>query len=264
MPIDYILEYGCQPKKLLGLGGVLDGSKIRRQARVIAASGAPLDDKISIVRITPDGRLDTEELTPTEMARRAAGYDIHAGHCRGCPANVRERLTGPEHVFGCHASVDLPLTAELEFLLYVTLRYIADHQLDTPRARLVHFILETGVNGHLARNARENKPEDGSPPFAQRPDALAYTFHGPQGEATVDTDQIVEVLFFAERIEPEALRFMYAPFFETMEEMIAILVKQAGLNASKRLADLGIIQLRAFGTAVAIAAELGCGIVVDQ
>lgn len=263
MSIHYILEYGCQPKKLLGLAGVLEGSKLRHQAQILAASGTPPDEPIQIVRITPDGQLDREEMTPKQLQQRAQGYEIHAGHCRGCPANVIERATGHPQVFGCHGRVDRPLTSELEFLLYVTLRYVADHQLDTPRARLIHFILESGIDGNTARNARENKPDDGTPAFAARDAALSYTFQGPSGEVTVDTDQLLEALFFGERVEPEAARFMYAPFFETMEDMIAILVKQQGLNAQKRLADPGIVQLRAFGTAVAISAELKTGILVE-
>lgn len=264
MAINYILEYGCQPKKLLGLAGVLEGSKLRHQAELFVASGAPADEPVQIVRLTADGRLDREELTPKQLRERSQGYEIHAGHCRGCPANVIERVTKHPQVFGCHGRVDQPLTAELEFLLYVTLRYIADKQLDTPRGRLLHFILESGLDGNTARNARENKPEEGNSAFAARESALSYTFQGPTGEVTIDTDQLLEALFFGERIEPEAAKFMYGPFFQTMEEMIAILIEQQGLNARKRLADPGIVQLRAFGTAVAISAELNTGILVEM
>lgn len=264
MSIDYILDYGCQPKKLLGLAGVLDGGKVRRQAQGLAAAGITSGDSVSLVRITPEGKLHKEELTPQELAARAAGYEIHAGHCRGCPANVMERLTKSEQLFGCHGALDFPLTSELEFLLYVTLRYVADHQLDTPRARLIHFIIETDITGDIARNARENKPEPGAAPFAARMDPLSYTFNGPKGEVTIDTDQIMDVLFFVPLIDARTAAFLYVPFFQTMEDMIKILVQQASLGANKRLADRGIVQLRAFGSAVTICAELGCNILVDQ
>lgn len=266
MSIDYILDYGCQPKKLLGLGGVLDGSKIRLQAealKLLQESGeAPSAEPITLVRITPDGQLDQEQLTPGELEKRAAGYLVHAGHCRGCPANVVERVHRVERVFGCHGVLDYPLSENLEFLLYVTLRFIATRELDAPPSRLVHFILETGISGEASRSARESKPEQG-PAFAVRPSALSYTFNGPEGEATVDTDQLLEALFFGSRVEPQVLRYLYQPFFETMEKMIQVVIKENAPGALQRLADRGVVQMREFGAAVAMASELGCNIVID-
>jgi hypothetical protein len=144
----------------------------------------------------------------------------------------------------------------------VTLRYIADRMLDAPPARLVHFILETGITGDVARSAREGKAEHGAS-FAARDSSIPFVFQGPAGETVIDTDQLLESLFFGSRIEPQVATFLYVPFFETMEKMIEVLVADKGLAAQQRLADRGVIQLREFGAAVAIASELGCSVIID-
>lgn len=266
MSIDFILDYDCQPKKLLGLGGVLDGAKIRQQSEQVRqlteAGEMSADEKITLLRITPSGALDQEELTARQLEQRAAGYDRHAGHCRGCPANVLERVRQGENLFGCHGTINYPLSQELEFLLYVTLRFIGDRQMDAPPSRLLHFILESGITGEAVQNARQAKPEQGSQ-FAARGNAFSHTFPGPQGEATIDTDQLLEAMFFGNRIEPQVAKFLFVPFFETMEQMINVLLAEKKTGAAARLADRGVLQLREFGAAVAIAAELGCHVVID-
>lgn len=250
MAIDWILDFGCQPKKLLGLGGVLDGAKIREQAARTEG-----DEPLKLLRITPDGKLDQEELTPAQLKARAAGYDVHAGHCRGCPANVLERLTRNENVFGCHGSLDTPLSTELELLLYVTLRYVTQHEMDAPGSRLLHFILETGIGGEAVRAARET--------LTARKECFNVVIDRAGEDVVLDTDQLLEALFFGERVEPQAAKFLFLPWIDTMERMIDVLVREQSLDARKRLADPGIVQLRAFGAAVKIAAELDCSVVVD-
>lgn len=265
MAIDFILDYGCEPKKLLGLGGVLDGSKVRQQVaqmRQLHEDGrVPDGEPITIVRITPDGTLDSESLTPRELEARAAGYDMHAGHCRGCPANVLERTMRSEHVFGCHGMINYPLSHELEFLLYVTLRFVGDRLMDAPASRLVHFILETGVSGEAAHSARQGKPEHGAP-FTARSEGLSHVIGGPAGDVSIDTDQLLEALFFGSKIEPQVAQFLYVPFFETMEQMIGVLMQERPRDAG-RLADRSVVQLRQFGAAVKIAAELGSNVIID-
>jgi hypothetical protein len=145
----------------------------------------------------------------------------------------------------------------------VTLRFIGDRLMDAPPSRLVHFIIETGISGEAARSARDGKPEHGAP-FSARKDALGHQVRGPDGEEmTIDTDQLLEALFFSPRMEPQVAQFLYVPFFETMEQMIGVLISERGLDAQRRLADRGIVQLRQFGAAVKIAAELGCNLIID-
>jgi hypothetical protein len=265
--IDWILDYACQPKRVLGLDGVLDGSKLRQHAAHLAelqASGKiNASDSIQIVKVSPTGTLTDEKLTVQQLHVRAAGYGVHAGHCRGCPANVLERVRGQEQLFGCHGTIDYPLSVDLEFLLHVTARTIADKMLAQPAARLLHFIMETGIDGDSARSARDHTPEEG-PTFARRDTPIVHLFEGPEGEATVDTDQLIEALFFGGKIESQVASYMLAPFFDMMEKVIEIVSNERNVAATERLKDRGVIQLRAFGRGVVIAAELGCGILVDH
>ena len=271
MAIDYILDVACEPKKKLGLGGVLDGSKLVGQAleleRLLESGYASPDEPVRIVRLTPEGQHEQEELTSVELTSRAKALMVHRDFCRGCPANVVEQVLGGERLFGCHGSIAYPLTEELELMLTVTLNWIIKHELDGDAGRIVRFILDTGLTGEASASARAARPESGAAftvlNEAVRLDIIVESGGHPSTRIPLSTDQVLEALFFGGRIEHQVARFMYVPFFQAMERLVAHVVQAKGEGALQRLTDPGVIQLRAFGAAVAIAAELSCNIVID-
>jgi hypothetical protein len=266
MSIEYMLDLDCRPRRLLGLGGLLDASKLRRCAADMAlrqAQGAEVPNEYRLVRITAQQTLAEEKLTPVELVERAKTYDTYRADCRGCPANTVEKISGAEHIFGCHGTIDYPIPHELEFLLFVTVRLISQRLLDHPAAGLLYFILETGVSGETVKALRETTEPD-APRFTLRDDCLTHGFVLPSGEETsIDTDQMLETLFFGGRIDSQVAKNLFAPFFQIMESVVGVVGNQQ-VEGADRLNSVGVVELRAFGKAVISAAELGCNVVIDR
>ncbi len=266
MSIEYMLDLDCRPRRLLGLGGLLDASKLRRCAADTAlrrARGEEIPNEFRLVRFTAQQTLAEEKLSPEELVERAKTYDTYRPDCKGCPANIVEKISGEEHIFGCHGTIDYPIPHELEFLLYVTVRLITQRLLDHPAAGLLYFILETGVSGETVKALRENADPQ-TPRFTLRDECLTHGFVLPSGEETsIDTDQMLETLFFGGRIDAQVARNLFAPFFQIMESVVGVVANQQ-VEGADRLHSVGVMELRAFAKAVISAGELRCNVVIDR
>jgi hypothetical protein len=251
----------------MGNVGVVDASRLIRYAAEVAvlSRSGRLDraSEIAIVTMSPEARLSEEKLTAESLDARAVELVETADPCRRCPANIRERRREQFCPYGCHAWIDYPIGPLFELLLHVTVR-ISSKQLDRPEGRLIEFILEHGIDGCTAHALREDRPTE-RPAFTLRQQAMNWSFDARSGHSvSIDTDQVIEAVFFGGRIDPEVAGFLYRPFFEVMENVADVVSNEPGVKHADKLADLGVAQLRDFGAAVMVAQELGVPLLVDR
>ncbi|MBI4863714.1 MAG: hypothetical protein HY815_26155 [Candidatus Riflebacteria bacterium] len=268
MGIDYLLDLDCAPRKQLGTSGLLDAAKLCEYAREIEALEAhgsvSAAEPLKVVRMGADFTLDEETLTVSQLRSRAAAFDGHRARCNGCPANVCQRLHGLLRPFGCHGSIRYPLSHELEFLLQVTARFVTTRLLDQPPGQLVRFVVDSGITGDQVRSLREHA-RAGQPAVLVREAALPCPFvDADGGETTIDTDQLLEVILFGGKIEPQVVTYLLSPFFQVMESVASIVSQESDLRRREHLTDPGLVQLREFGRAVVLAGELGVPVLIDR
>lgn len=123
MAIDYVIDYGCEPKDALTTGGILARLKGREQARRIirlyqqnGEGDRPYDQMgFEMARSTPDGESETQVIRVSELLEASAQLDPFAAKCSGCPAN---RSGEP---FGCYGRVSYPLSDHAERWLLLRL-----------------------------------------------------------------------------------------------------------------------------------------------
>jgi hypothetical protein len=91
MPIDYTLEFPCEPKRKLGLEGLSDRLRL-------------LEDLHRELELTPEQTASVREVV----------FELRplAFHCAKCPANHRSRE------FGCFGRVETPISEEAEDWLW--------------------------------------------------------------------------------------------------------------------------------------------------
>jgi hypothetical protein len=111
MAIDYVVDYGCEPKDLLTTAGILGRLKGREQARqVIQVYREAGDDRptsemgFEFTRNTPEGEEQTETVLIDDLLATSAQLDPLAHHCSGCPANVKGEP------FGCFGRIPYPIS----------------------------------------------------------------------------------------------------------------------------------------------------------
>lgn len=118
MGIDYVVDYACEPKRVLSSMGIIARLKARdRAARIIGLyrekgdMRPPAEMGFEMARRTPDGQEEMQVIIVQAMLDEAAHLDPLAHHCTGCPANFRG------HPFGCFGNVNYPISKAGEFWL---------------------------------------------------------------------------------------------------------------------------------------------------
>jgi hypothetical protein len=117
MGADFIVHRACEPKRALGEGDALEGTKAmlemlkaHNRAELLAANAGGRDPRslrLKVVRTGSGGAVE-QEVSYGELRAAAASLHAHAGSCGGCPANVSG------NPFGCFGAVAYPVTAVAE------------------------------------------------------------------------------------------------------------------------------------------------------
>ncbi len=191
MAIDHVIDLDCQPKQTLSTPGLLARLKARDRAETIIKlyrdhgdQRPPSEMGFEMVRRQPDGTEETQVIVVQDMLNDAAPLDDLAHYCEGCPAN---RLRKP---FGCFDHVGYPISQAAELWLL--------KQLPTPDDPLVFLLLKQTLEDFTftAETIAQMRTRPGV--FFQSKDRFARRFE----EFQITTDQIFEMLFLTEVIQP--------------------------------------------------------------
>jgi hypothetical protein len=192
MAIDYIIDYDCIPKQTLTTVGILERIKGRERAesiiRLYRENGderPPSEMGFEMVRNAADGSEEIQIIVVQHLLDSAAELIPLQAYCEGCPAN---RSGDP---FGCMGQVSYPLSPFGE-------AWLLNQLPDPPTAPLVWLLLKQGIqefhyDGSRVRLLREL----GRTHFTE-----ARTIQRELGEIVVNSDQVFEMIFMTDNIQP--------------------------------------------------------------
>jgi len=214
MAIDYIVDLGCEPKSVLGTGGIVERLKDRdratliiRQFRQAGDERPPSEMGFELTRTTLAGDAETELLVVQDALDRAAELDPLAVHCRGCPANAMQRP------FGCSGQINYPISAAAETWLL--------DQLPSIEQPLVWMLLREGIqklgyDGSAAAPLRRN-PQYFEEARLRGRDLTDFVF---------SADQVFELLFLLGHIQPAQAGMLLLFFHAVPREVEADVIVQ--------------------------------------
>jgi hypothetical protein len=191
MAIDHVIDWDCVPKQTLSTAGLLARMKARDRAETIIKlyrdhgdMRPPSEMGFEMVRRLPDGSEEAQVIVVQEMLDDAAPLQDLAIHCENCPAN---RLRKP---FGCFDFVNYPISRAAELWLL--------KQLPTPDEPLVFLLLRQTLEdfNFNAETVAQMRTRPGV--FFESADRFARSLE----EFQLSTDQIFEMLFLTETIQP--------------------------------------------------------------
>lgn len=176
MPIDFTLEFPCEPKRKLGLEG--------------------LSDRLRLLE-----NLHRElELTPEQTASvREVVFELRplAFHCGKCPANHRNRE------FGCFGRIEAPISVDAEDWLWELLpASLTPAEGDTPQqraqaqavTRLIARLRELEITGRAADQRRPRRSQGGDPPLFEADKGVRRTYGRLFRRVRLTTSQLLEAL----------------------------------------------------------------------
>lgn len=191
MGIDYIIDYACEPKQALGVGGIMGRLKGRDRAEAVIelyrAQGdmrSPSQMGFEMVRRTPEGDEEMEVIIVQSLLDAAEELIPWEPHCATCPAN---RIGAP---FGCIGAINYPISEEGE-------RWLLD-QLPTNEHPLPYMLLQSAIRelGYSGADASPLRAEPGM--FFDAPEPLERNLEAVR----VNGDQVFELLFLSGPIMP--------------------------------------------------------------
>lgn len=138
MAIDYVIDFDCRPKQVLGTNGILERLKGRERAatiiRMFRENGddrPPSEMGFEFNRSTPEGESEPEVIVVQDVLDQAAELNPLMPFCQNCPANRSGTA------FGCMGFVQYPLSGQGEAWLL--------NQLPSIDVPLVWLLLKQGV-----------------------------------------------------------------------------------------------------------------------
>lgn len=175
MPVDYVLEYPCEPKRRFGREGLLD--RLRR--------------------LQPSPGFGESE---ADQAREV-GFQLRpvAFHCLRCPANHARRS------FGCYGALVGQIDSEAEhWLIGLLPSSLKDRRGDPPALKrqreLVRALIRRLSDLRVTGRAADERRGAASDLAASAP---AYRTYGSLFRpARITSSQILQLLLFREQVEP--------------------------------------------------------------
>ena len=264
MAIDHVIDYDCEPKRVLTTQGIIDRLKGEERARAIIklfrANGdqrPPSEMGFEFTRSTPEGVEENRVIVVQDLLDAAEELRPLEHHCLGCPANRAGRP------FGCIGHIEYPITGYAEAWLL--------DQMPVPDDTLVWLLLKQGVEEFKYDGARIEPLRNASNAYFE--DELPAS--RILGEFTIDANQVFEMMFAVGAINPNhaAILLLFAnavPRDVEAETVMRLTPAPADveqrypfiLRASKDDDD-SILQLKAFFQALYLGWKLHVPVLVD-
>ncbi|NLX09121.1 MAG: hypothetical protein GXY36_05660 [Chloroflexi bacterium] len=226
MGIDYIIHYGCEPKRALTTEGILERLKGRDRAlKIIELYRQRGDDRpparmgFEMVRRLPDGAEETQIVVVQDLLDAAGELEPWEPYCAGCPANRAGRP------FGCIGTINYPISARAERWL---LEQLPDNDEPLPYMLLQKALQEMGYTGTTAASLRQQTGV-----FFEGPHTLVRDFGG----FTVSGDQVFELLFLSGPIRPAHATLLLQFFGGIPRDLEADTIMQLAVPPSQEWID---------------------------
>jgi hypothetical protein len=191
MAIDFVIDLPSVPKDTLTTLGIMMRLKGRERANAIQKlyrdhgdTRAPSEMGFEMVRRLPDGTEETQVIVVQDMLNEVADLEPLAHYCASCPAN---RTKQP---FGCFGYINYPISLAAELWLL--------KQLPGPDEPLIFLLLSRTMRDFAFNNEQVASMRDRPGVFFETAERFAKNLE----DAQITTDQIFEMLFFSERIDP--------------------------------------------------------------
>ena len=266
MGIDYLIDFGCEPKQVLTVEGLMGRLKGRDRAEAVIKLyrdhgdyRSPSEMGFEMVRRNADGGEDTEVIVVQDLLDAAAALEPWEASCVGCPAN---RTRTP---FGCIGTINYPLSAAAE-------RGLLD-QLPDNEHPLVFMLLQRALQdlGYTGSGVGLLREQAG---------VFLESEESPERDASgvrVNGNQVFELLFLSGPIYPahgalllqffggispdlEAdtmMQIAHPPSLEWIDAQAPFLLR------ADRTDDLSVADLKRFFSAVYLAYRLGVPVYLD-
>ena len=197
--IEYIVGLDCEPKRALSLEKMVALIKARNQAATIielARKGGdqrpPEQFTFTRMVMRPTGQ-EREQVSVGALLQQTAELKVHAGHCKGCPANMTEEP------YGCYGAITYPISVAAEEWLMSLLP-------DDPKS----------VNGHLLRMMVKDFRYDGGMFLNMRGNPVFFESRQPVKRKwgswfsswTFTSDQLLQMLFGLGTLESAHCKMM--------------------------------------------------------
>ncbi len=266
MGIDYVVGLGCDPKRVLGVPGMVEMLKVRSRARSVLDMARARGDRRAPSQITfesmvvhPTGPAH-QRLTVKELFDEAALLDVHARRCTSCTARVQS------DPFTCWGYISTPILPSSE-------RWLLDRLPSDPRSpalgMLMSAVKEHAFDGEPAARLRAN----GRAYFEASSPAVRSWGKG-KNTFTLSSDQLWQMLFCVGRIRPmHALMCTYflglIPHETTADRLTVLAREQERLGPMVRGVEIDapsqgqIADLAGFLRALSVSASLGVPLVLD-
>lgn len=185
MGVDHVVDLDCNPKRALGVEGIVNLLKARSRADTILqmsrqnGDNRPPDQITFKVAVQRPTGIETQDVSIGMLYQQAAALDAHRGACASCPANG-----GSQAGFGCTRYLNYPIEQRTEQWLWSRLpqdmRCTAGHFLKSA-------IADFGWDGAPSARMRAQGQtffESREPLRAQWPDGFTFT-----------SDQLFHIMF---------------------------------------------------------------------
>jgi hypothetical protein len=194
MGIDYVIDYECVPKRILGVAGLLAKLKARQRAQAViqlyrdrGENRPPSAMGFEMVRRAADGSEEVQVIIVQDMLDEAAPLDDLKAHCTGCPANLLQRP------YGCFNTVNYPISGRAELWLLT--------RLPTPDQPLLFLLVQqaaqdVALNTALTQQIAAMRAHPGV--YFQSGEVLGRRYD----ELTISTNHLFQLLFLPESIQP--------------------------------------------------------------
>ncbi len=191
MGIDYVIDLDCVPKQTFTTPGLL--ARIKAELRATAIVKLYRDRKdyrppsemgFEMVWRAADGSEEVQTIVVQQLLDEAEALTSLAKHCEGCPANRTGRP------FGCFGNINYPVSRKAEVWLL--------KQLPGPEAPLVFLLLQQALQEAHMHGESVGLMRTQPGVFFENNEVLGRRLE----DVIVTTDQIFEMLFLPESIQP--------------------------------------------------------------
>ncbi len=210
MAIDHVIDLNCVPKETLSTPGLMARLKARERAAAIIKlyrdhgdQRPPAEMGFEMVRRTHDGNEETQIVLVQDLINEAAPLDSLQRHCKGCPANCADKP------FGCFDSINYPISQAAELWLL--------KQLPTPDEPLILLLLRNTVTEYVFNRAEVKHMRETPGVFFETGERFGRRIEDVQ----ITTDQVFEILFLQEVIQPAHAALLLLFFGAIPREMDA-------------------------------------------
>lgn len=247
MAFEYVLTHPCKVKDQYDALQIIEFSK---KISYLAIVEDLIREKKGEVKDNDEVEAEDGEKTTIGDLRSEIRPLLHLSHvCRTCPANLIRRTFEDDIPLGCHGTIHYPISVVTELLVMEAVKYIANKRLYQREGLFVQYLMDHD----LGERVRDMRSRTGL--FFERPESIEVEFFNDEHGRSIDSDAVFDFLL-GFNVTSDFAEEVFLPFFHVFEGVVKFVERED----PSIVEDRSLMELRTFGNAMRIAAELKCGI----